>query len=260
MLPGLRFLFAAIVLSMSVLVFGLGAAALLRSAHEEFASVPSWRPPPETIFAQPHDEAARPVLAMLRVDPPLEEPKAPDNQVSENLPAAAQAEPEPFVTAPPEAERIAAPKPEEPAMVPPEFSVAGTPESSEAAPVAADAPPATDEIKIAATQENSPAIDQAVPAAPEQASPPASPETDLAMTKIATLGGPPVTVEPPAKVENATTDVSIIKKRVQARRVKERRRLAQRALLARQAHRQPADPFAQAADRFTQPTITMRSR
>ena len=44
MLPGFRFLFAAIVLSMSVLVFGLGAAALLRAAHEEFASsAPLWR-------------------------------------------------------------------------------------------------------------------------------------------------------------------------------------------------------------------------
>ena len=31
MLPGFRFLFAAIVLSTSVLVFGLGAAALLRA-------------------------------------------------------------------------------------------------------------------------------------------------------------------------------------------------------------------------------------
>ena len=84
MLPGFRFLFAAIVLSMSILVFGLGAAALLRAAHEEFASIPSWRPPPETIFAQPNNEAARPVLAMLRVDPPAEEPKAPDNQAAEN--------------------------------------------------------------------------------------------------------------------------------------------------------------------------------
>ena len=41
MLPGFRFLFAAIVLSMSMMVFGLGAAALLRAAHEEFASNPS---------------------------------------------------------------------------------------------------------------------------------------------------------------------------------------------------------------------------
>ena len=38
MLPGFRFLFAATMLSMSLLVFGLGAAALLRAAHEEFTS------------------------------------------------------------------------------------------------------------------------------------------------------------------------------------------------------------------------------
>src|SRR6202021_1196742 len=64
MLPGFRFLFAAIVLSMSMLVFGLGAAALLRAAHEEFASMPAWRPAPETTFAQKAD-APPPVLAML---------------------------------------------------------------------------------------------------------------------------------------------------------------------------------------------------
>ncbi len=57
MLPGFRFLFAAIVLSLSLLVFGLGAAALLRAAHEEFASTPSWRAPPETVFAQPSQTA-----------------------------------------------------------------------------------------------------------------------------------------------------------------------------------------------------------
>ena len=69
MLPGFRFLFAAIVLSMSILVFGLGAAALLRAAHEEFASTPSWRASPEPVFAQ-RTETPAPVLAMLRVEPP----------------------------------------------------------------------------------------------------------------------------------------------------------------------------------------------
>ena len=57
MLPGFRFLFAAIVLSMSILVFGLGAAALLRAAHEEFASTPAWRVAPEPKFAQPERTA-----------------------------------------------------------------------------------------------------------------------------------------------------------------------------------------------------------
>ena len=66
MLPGFRFLFAAIVLSISILVFGLGAAALLRAAHEEFASNPAWHAAPDATFAQ-QAEATRPVLAMLRV-------------------------------------------------------------------------------------------------------------------------------------------------------------------------------------------------
>ena len=71
MLPGFRFLFAAIVLSMSVLIFGFGAAALLRTAHEEFANTPTWQPAPETRFAQSREasqSASPPVLAMLRVD------------------------------------------------------------------------------------------------------------------------------------------------------------------------------------------------
>ena len=73
MLPGFRFLFAAIVFCFSILVFGLGAAALLRAAHEEFASKPSWRGTPETMFAQ-QSETSRPVLALLQVEP---ESKAP---------------------------------------------------------------------------------------------------------------------------------------------------------------------------------------
>src|ERR1700761_4265240 len=71
MLPGFRFLFTAIILSMSILIFGLGAAALLRTAHEEFASTPTWQPAPETRFSQTGDstkETGTPELALLRVD------------------------------------------------------------------------------------------------------------------------------------------------------------------------------------------------
>ncbi len=67
MLPGIRFLLAAVLLSTSIVVFGLGAAALLRAAHEDFASNPSWRIAPETRFAQQND---MPTLALLRVDTP----------------------------------------------------------------------------------------------------------------------------------------------------------------------------------------------
>ena len=61
MLPGFRFLFAATFLTMSILVFGLGAAALLRAAHEQFATNPAWHSAPEATFAQ-QVEAPRPVL------------------------------------------------------------------------------------------------------------------------------------------------------------------------------------------------------
>ena len=59
MLPGFRFLFAAILLSTSVLIFGLGAAALLRAAHEEVASAPARRAPPEQVFAQQNEPCHR---------------------------------------------------------------------------------------------------------------------------------------------------------------------------------------------------------
>ena len=70
MLPGFRFLLAAILLSTSILVFGLGAAALVRASHEQYVSSnPSWRNgPQEQVFAQ-SPEPAQPVLAALRVEP-----------------------------------------------------------------------------------------------------------------------------------------------------------------------------------------------
>ena len=51
MLPGFRFLFATVVLAVSVLVFGLGAAALLRAAHEDFVNLPSWRLAQQPVLA-----------------------------------------------------------------------------------------------------------------------------------------------------------------------------------------------------------------
>jgi hypothetical protein len=260
MLPGFRFLFAAIVLSMAILVFGLGAAALLRAAHEEFASNPSWHAAPEPMFAQ-QPEATRPVLAMLRVEPP--EQKAPDN-----VPAvAAPAEPATIVSPAAEPERIDALKPEDSSLsepAKPEIPVSESPAQSEATPAAADAP--ADETQIAATiapteEVSSPAkevtatlAEQASPAnSPEAdiASPPNSPGADSASTKIATLGGPPVAVEapPPAKAAGAKPDRSVVKKRLQARRAAQRRKIALRARLAQQAlqRQQSINPFAQPA-------------
>lgn len=71
MLPGFRFLFAAILLSASILVFGLGAAALLRATHEQYVSNSSWRNgPQEKVFAQAA-EPSMPVLATLRAEPEI---------------------------------------------------------------------------------------------------------------------------------------------------------------------------------------------
>lgn len=241
MLPGFRFLFAAIVLSMSILVFGLGAAALLRAAHEEFASTPPWHATPETTFAQ-QGEASRPVLAMLRVEPPAAEPTAADNVPA----AAAPVEPTAIAATPAEPERIAAPKPEDspPAeAAKPEIPLPEAPAANEAVAAQTDGPAAAAETKLAATEQVLPPANEAAPAAPEQASVPNSPDTDIASTKIATLGGPPVTIEkPPAKAAGAASD----KKRRHARRASRRRRIALPGVAGL--------PPQQAAGSFVQPT------
>jgi hypothetical protein len=248
MLPGFRFLVAAIVLSMSILVFGLGAAALLRAAHEEVASRPSWRAAPETVFAQ-QNEVNQPVLAMLRLEPPAE-PKAPEPV------AAGDAAAEPIAVTPAEPERIAAPKPESP---PPaetaisEMTVQDIPLQNNTAAARADAPAPADETRTAAIEQiPSPANE----GGSEPASTPVSQNSAIASTKIATLGGPPVTIEPQpsAKTIDAKPDRSAIKKRQQARRAAHRRKVALRARTAQQVPQQPA------AAPFSQPTITVRNR
>lgn len=276
MLPGFRFLFAAIVLTMSILVFGLGAAALLRAAHEEFASNPSWRAAPETIFAQQSD-ATRPVLAMLRVEPAAAEQKAPNHAPAAVVPVehatdiAAPAEPVSASPAPAVTGSVAALKPDE--LKPdetsaseaarPDIAVSERPTPSEVARAQSDAPAAAETAKIAAPDAetktasaeqvsppapNSPPANDAAPAASEQKSTPASPEVDAAATKIATLGGPPVSIETPAaaKAVSDQPDRSAIKKRQQARRAAHRRRMAARARQAQLAPQRPAaEPFTQ---------------
>jgi hypothetical protein len=228
MLPGFRFLFAAIALTMSILIFGLGAAALLRAAHEEFASVPSWRTAPETMFAQP-SEASPPVLAMLRVEPRVDEQKA-----SDNIPDAE------VFPAEPAAEKLSSSEPDEPEVLTAESSG-----QDKATPAQADASTGTDtaETKVAANEAILMPLDEPV-----------------ALTKIATLNNPAVLLDAPkpakasaAKADNkAKPDQTAIKKRLQARQAAQRRRLALRARLAQQQQLQQADPFTQPA---IQPTV-----
>src|SRR4051812_36075108 len=123
MLPGFRFLFAAILLSASILVFGLGAAALLRASHEQYVSNPSWRNgPQEQVFAQA-PEPAQPVLAVLRAEP--EAATDPTPSLRDQVPTIAlpMSEPEPVVVVTTETDgqpQVAAPPadvPSEPANV-----------------------------------------------------------------------------------------------------------------------------------------------
>ncbi len=248
MLPGFRFLIAAIVLSMSVLVFGLGAAALLRTAHEEFASNPSWRAAPEAKFAQPA-ESAEPVLALLRVDLPAAE-KVPDEVPASTEQAA--------ITSPAtESEPVVALKPEESSQpeavkvdtATAEIPVAGGPAPGEAAPVPAEMPISPGETRVAAIaiEANSPENQGGSPPS-EPIAVPVSPAASFAATKIATLGGPPVNIEtPPARASHTAPDSSAEKARQQATRVARRRRIAARARVATQALLQPANPFGQPA-------------
>ena len=261
MLPGFRFLFAAIVLSMSVLIFGLGAAALLRAAHEQFASIPARRAPPEPVFSRTNEPP--PTLALLRVEPdnvPVVTETAPG--VTEKVPGTIAQTTivetvAPVVQAPEEApaatpEKLAALKIEEPAPLEP--TKAEIPAAETTPAVQAAAPPETpivqEEVKLAAIAGTPPPVTVAASPPPEPVAQAPSLAGNPAALKIATLGGPPVTIEEPAvtKTKRAKPkERSVNRKRTQ--RTKERRRLAaaRRALLARQAQvaaQQQADPFS----------------
>jgi hypothetical protein len=250
MLPGFRFLFAAVVLSMSMLIFGLGAAALLRAAHEEFASIPSRRPPPETIFAQRSDAA--PMLAMLRAEPAVADEKAMEPPIADHVPDQPAIVSAPTEVGKPatEADTVAAldtatriensPPSEAPASetAAPEIPIETQPPSAQAD----EAPSPAVAAKVAAIAEIAPAApDASATAKPDPANASIDDSTRIAETRIATLGGPAVTIETqtPAKIARV-----VVRKFSQARRVVKRRRIAQPARVTQQAPQAPADPFA----------------
>lgn len=274
MLPGFRFLFTAIVLSMSVLIFGLGAAALLRAAHEEFANLPARRTAPAPMFARRTDDAP-PTLALLRIETPTEEKPAenmpaavPD--AAADTPAAAGPALEP---APARPEQLAALAPAEPAQA--EAAKPDVAKDAIADSPAVPVPPA----EAAAPAEKPDARVAAIAEAPEPAvaAPPApdvySFESNPAATRIATLGGPAVIVDekaafeallkPEAKAAEARPDRNAIRKQA-AERAREKRRIAaaRRARLAREAvltlQQQQPNPFIQTP--FAQGPISPTTR
>ena len=238
MLPGFRFLLAAIVLSISLLIFGLGAAALLRAAHEEFASMPSRRAPPETLFAQSGDAA--PVLAMVRIEPLVADEKA---AIADSAPDQAA-----IVSAPREPEEFARESDEIAMLInaamPTKDSLLS---STSEIPVDVETPAEADpllpvaETKLAPIAEVAPtaSLDHVAVTAPNQEAAPVDEGARIAETRIATLGGPPVTtgMQTPSKIAPA------VKKHAKPRRIVKRRRIAP-ARVTQQAPQVPADPFA----------------
>jgi len=266
MLPGFRFLFAAIMLSMSLLVFGLGAAALLRAAHESFASNSSWRAAPEIPFAQ-HPDTTLPMLATLRVEPAImdkvNEPAKVTAAPADREPSVAESAGSEKVAAlrPTETPRIEMAKPADAALPMPTEENPPAPEATSVGTVsptgettpAADAQKTTAVAAIdAAPAGSEPATAQAEPALLPPANPTSAtpaPEADVATIKIATLGGPPVDIADAAsasgvKSDRAKPDEGAIKKHVHARRSLRRRRLAARARLLALQQLQ-ANPFGQ---------------
>lgn len=290
MLPGFRFLLAAIALSTSILVFGLGAAALLRAAHEEFASNASWRATPDTIGGQ-QSEATKVAIALLRIEPGRAEqtggdaapvialtPIAPPAPKLENIagqsPRDAAERVLPSDTKPDTADpdRLAPALAESGAAEanpgsgealktdsPPRDPVAALLEAQAAAQSDARAAPtpATDQNKVASAESTlqlataSPIASDPAPSASGQTG--AMPvDPDPATVKVATLGGPPVEIETQTqdKAISATPDKEELKRRQRARRARLRQRLE--AYRARLAREAAA---AQAANLFVPPIV-----
>lgn len=266
MLPGFRFLFAAIVLSISTLIFGLGAAALLRAAHEEFAGIPSRRAPPETTFAQPSD--AEPVLAMLRTEPSVADDKAIDPPITDQTQDQADINLAPTEAENPVTGEVAALD----AATPPENSPTAEAAASEAAapetPIETetaqthDTASPTAEATVAAAELAPPAPAESATAEADQPSPPIEGSASIADSKIATLDGPPAVakIRTPSNKRHTRSKMAraAVRKSPQPERVIKRRKTVPRVRLARPAPQWSANPFGGWENRAVQGTAPGR--
>ena len=254
MLPGFRFLFAAILLSTSILVFGLGVAALLRASHEQYANNPSWRNgPQEQRFAQA-SEPAEPVLAVLRVEPEVTaEPEPPlrDQVPTIGLPAT---EPEQVAALTTEADLPT------PAAAPTTDPVAAEPANAEMATEATAPAPAdtlTPDDTTASIPEAKPDLKPAAvatagePAPADPSAALASSALDVAAAKLAALNEPATTTAkaPPAKakvsdkVDDKAGSGASDSKATKRKAAKKRQRVVRRP--PPQQLQQQLDPFGQ---------------
>jgi len=247
MLPGFRFLFAAILLSTSILVFGLGAAALLRASHEQYVNNPSWRNgPQEQKFAQVSEPTQQPVLAVLRAEPeaPEPEPSLRDMVPTIGLPAT---EPEQIAALTTEAQS--------PVDTPPADVPVAEPASAETATEAA-APAPADTLTPADTTASIPAPNPAATAgepAPADSAALASSARDVASAKLAALNEPATTAVKDAPAKKAKTESKPDDKATK-RKAKKRHRVVRRP--APQQVQQQLDPFGQPQTFATTPTRT----
>ncbi|MDI3567302.1 hypothetical protein [Bradyrhizobium sp. Arg816] len=248
MLPGFRFLFAAILLSTSILVFGLGAAALLRATHEQYVSNPSWRNgPQEKVFAR-GPEPAQPVLAALRAEP--EAAAEPTPSLRDRVPTIGLPANEP--------EQVAALTTE--ADVPPQVSEAAPPAAepvqAEATPEAIAPAPAdtlTPADTTASIPEAAPAITASEPAPADPGAALASPAPDIAPAKVAALNDPaapalkdaPAKAKGDAKADSRASDSSAPDSKATKRQAKAKKRHRMVRRPPPQQLRQSYDPFGQ---------------
>lgn len=258
MLPGFRFLLAAILLSTSILVFGLGAAALLRATHEQYVSNPSWRNgPQEKVFAQA-SEPAQPVLAVLRAEPEVAvEPTPslrdqvptiglPETKPEQMAALTTETDAQPQVIAPP-----ADAAPAEPARA---ETTAETKIETPTEAAAATADTLTPADSTAAIPEAKPAVvaTASEPAPVDPGIAMAAAALDVATSRLAALNDPAATASKAApakaKSDSATPDNKATKRRATA---KKRQRVVRRP---------PPQQLQQSLDPFGQQTLTATTR
>ena len=211
MLPGFRFLFVATLLTLSLLIFGVGAAALLRASHERFAGLPT-RPAPEQTFTRvadvvPPADSPPPTLSMLRVEPAADVARAEVRPAAEPLDTLLPADRIASLSATPRVDAVTVPSSviaeptieaitEATPMPVPEDAAVSIALAAEQPVAAAPVVPATaaDPVVIAKVEE------------PPRAEPPVVTTPEPALTQIAALPEPETTgttsavvVEPPLK-------------------------------------------------------------
>jgi hypothetical protein len=234
MLPGFRFLLAAILLSTSILVFGLGAASLLRASHEQYVSNPSWRNGlQEQMFTQA-SEPAQPVLTALRVEPVANEatPAMQDQIPSIGLPAV-ETGPEQMAAVTLEAKA----QPQVAAIAPvleaaPPAPVVEPAKSEAASPAPADTLTPADTTAAITTKTPAPEVPRTATVAP------ASRVTDIAAARMAALN----------ELAPAKTRADSATAKPRANKPKKRRRIVRRP---------PPQQINQALDPFGQPQQTL---